>query len=107
MSFARGLAEYVVLADGVAGPIDVPCGYGEIVQLFRSHSFKLGVVLGPSRSPGKTRVCSWIATSRRFSIVTRAVPNRDIAAIVDTSRFSAQQRAIYNAARAASKVLRG
>lgn len=40
---------------------------GQIVRLANRGVFKIGVVIGPSRTPGKVRVCPWQNASRSWS----------------------------------------
>lgn len=40
---------------------------GQLVRLANRGVFKLGVVLGPSKVPGKARICVWQNVSRSWS----------------------------------------
>jgi hypothetical protein len=56
-----------------AGEIDL--GPGRIVVRMDCAMFKLGIVLGPSRSAGKTRIRTWLNATRSWgaphSVVSR------------------------------------
>ena len=40
---------------------------GQLVRLTNRSVFKIGVVIGPSKVPGKIRVCPWQNASRSWS----------------------------------------
>lgn len=40
---------------------------GQLVRLADRRVFKLGVVVGPSKTPGKIRMCPWQNASRSWS----------------------------------------
>jgi hypothetical protein len=40
---------------------------GQLVRLANRSMFKLGVVIGPSKAPGKVHICVWQNASRAWS----------------------------------------